>query len=269
MNKGTRTLGAFAWMSAWATCAIAFGIAGPSVRSAGTDLPSPAAWGQDARDPAAKGARGAAGEVRPDSELIAEEFLLDRLPWPGRVRPQGSDGSYLTTLYAMDPSSSCIRLTDGEPGRGILGNWPENLGGHLNFGGLLKDGFGVAYQDWQLGTILDIGPYTQLHPEQANYEEVGSFIGFASLSRIADEATFTRSMWIHDGTEPYGGAQVAGVEDLWLPNGTKETAPVKLGHVYLIRIVHELEDMRELVMVKALVVDHTPGVSVTIRWMHF
>ena len=92
------------------------------------------------------------------------------------------------------------------------------------------------------------------------YEEtVGNGQGFASI-RFED----SKLVILRDRRERVV-QDLKETEQLFAPPKSGAAAPVKLGHIYLVRIT-DRHDSNFQLLVKLLVISHVPGESVTFRW---
>jgi hypothetical protein len=169
----------------------------------------------------------------------------------------------ITTLYARDPITRTLCFNDGQGGHVFQEGEVRNRCSHLDFSAYAADGFSVGVQGGNVGRIVDLGTADELQRRYGYSETVGKGQGFASLGARGGK------VFVLKGSHRDGAAQeVAEAGPLFGPERRGEamqSAPVRAGHIYLVRLTDRHEPSFELA-VKLLVLAHAPGESVTIRW---
>jgi hypothetical protein len=165
----------------------------------------------------------------------------------------------LVTLYHHDPLSRTVSFGTGEHGTTIQDHEVRNLESDLDFGHYQADAFSVGIEGGRVGAIIDLGTLAELQERYGYEETVGGGQGFASIRRedgrlvILDGRDGQRTQPLAEGDALFGEA-------------TKSShAPIRDRHVYLVRLRDRHEPRFER-LVKFLVVQYEPGVSVTLRW---
>lgn len=175
-----------------------------------------------------------------------------------RSRHQRAHESSLTTLYGLDPIARTMNFTDGAYGGVIQDHEVKNAQSDIDFNCYLRNGFTVGIEGGREGAIVDLGPSRELGERFGFSETVGRGQGFTSI-RFVDGTLQILADSSTQATQPIPEAASL------VPSGGKNSAPVKVGHAYLVRIVDKHDPQFELVA-KLLVVEFRPGESVTIRW---
>ena len=165
----------------------------------------------------------------------------------------------LTTLYALDPLASSFCFADGKDGRVFQQNETRNRCSDLDFGSYAAGGLSVGVEGGRVGVIIDLGDANGLRERYGFPETVGNGQGFASLHAEGDK------VFVLKGSRPQTFQELKESEQLFAEGKPSASAPVKVGHVYLIRITdrHDKSFQR---LAKLKVVSYVPGESVTIRW---
>jgi hypothetical protein len=161
----------------------------------------------------------------------------------------------VTTLYAHDPLFKSLCLNDGGSGLIIQDNEVRNRCSDLNFNSYNANGFTVGVEGGREGVILDIGSPVDL---QKKY--VGNEQGFVSIA--AKEG----KVYILKDRPSRAMQELKGLESFFqTPTRDKNTAQVKVGNIYLMRLTDRHDKAFER-LAKLIVIAHVPGESVTFRW---
>lgn len=166
----------------------------------------------------------------------------------------------IATMYALDPLSRALCFRDGGDGLAIQNYRWENRCSDLSFTLTGNGSFVSGIESNRLATIIDLGTADELR-ERYGYEDATSGgEGFASLRFEGGKFLIFKEDNPNETLQPLreGPALLAGA-------GPSANAPVKLGHIYLVRIVDKKDPSFQL-MVKLLVVGYTPNESITLRW---
>lgn len=174
---------------------------------------------------------------------------------------EGSDlaGGGIVTLYALDPIAARLNLRDGDHGGVFDAHMAKNRGSDLDFAQYRAGEFTVGIEGSRTGVIVDLGTAIDLRQRYGYEETVGNGQGFASLRVVGREVVILRD-YARQTTQT-----VAESEQLFGAAVPGAHAPVKLGHVYLVRIA-DARDPRHETLAKLLVLEYRPGESVTLRW---
>ena len=166
----------------------------------------------------------------------------------------------ISTLFARDPLTQSLCFKDGGPGGAFQNGQTRNRCSDLNFNSYVANGFSVGVEGGREGVILDLGTPEELMAKYGFKETVGHGQGFASI-----DVKNRRALIVKDYKT--GKLQnIAESERLFqTPSGDTDSVPVKLGHVYLMRITDHSDKSYET-FAKVLVIAYTPGESVTVRW---
>lgn len=133
-----------------------------------------------------------------------------------------------------------------------------NLSNDLAFGGYQPNGLSVGKEGSSEGFIVDLGERSNVMQRYEYAETIGRTQGFSSIHIESGEFVILKDR--KEGTfQPI-------IEAAALFDGSAlEDADVHIGHIYLIRIKPKREDETGL-LVKLIVLDHSPGASATVRW---
>lgn len=165
------------------------------------------------------------------------------------------------TLYAMDPLARNLCFTDGKEGMAFVNNKWENRCSDLNYT-LAGDGsFVTGIELNRMGAIVDIGTANDLRGKYSFEDAENGGVGFASLRVqggkimiLQDDIGKVPATW----QLLQEASQLAEVK-------SSANAPIKLGHIYLVRITDN-RDKSFQQLVKLMVVAYRPDESVTVRW---
>lgn len=167
----------------------------------------------------------------------------------------------LVTMYSVDPLSQSLCFRDGGVGHIFEAGQTKNRCSDLNFGSYSADGFSVGIEGSRQGAIIDLGSADELGARYGYKETVGKGQGYASI--VVKNG---RAMIMKDARE---GTLQEMTESAGLFAATDKrgysSVPVKLGHIYLVRISDSREKDYEMIA-KLIVVGHSPTQSVTVRW---
>lgn len=165
----------------------------------------------------------------------------------------------LATLFARDPLTQSLCFKDGLPGKIFQHRQQRNRCSDLDFGSYSANAFSAGIEGGKHAIILDLGPSEDL-PRKYGFSETNGFgQGFASISIRGRKALILKDYKTGELQEISESAR------LFSTPIAGHAAPVKLGHVYLIRTTDRHDASYES-FAKVLVVAYTPGESVTIRW---
>ena len=166
----------------------------------------------------------------------------------------------IATLFVRDPLTQSVCFRDGGPSGVFQNGQLRNRCSDLNFNSYVANGFKVGIEGGRDGIILDLGTPEELKTKYGFSETVGGGQGFASISVNNGKALILKDYKTGSLQELTGTTALFGK-----PTEATESAPVKLGHIYLVRIT-DRHDKSVDVFAKVLVVAHVPNESVTVRW---
>ena len=165
----------------------------------------------------------------------------------------------IATLYALDPLTSSLCFADGKAGRVFQQHETRNRCSDLDFGGYSAGGFSVGVEGGRVGVIIDLGDGDEMLQRHGFNGTVGNSQGFASLHAESGKVFVLKSL------RPQTFQELNESGQLFAEGQPLASAPVRVGHVYLIRIT-DRHDKNFQRLAKLKVVSHVPGESVTIRW---
>lgn len=165
----------------------------------------------------------------------------------------------VVTLYALDPLVNSLCFRDAGAGKVFQQQEVRNRCSDLNFHSYAAEQFSVGVEGGRQGVIVDLGSADDLRKGYGYEETVGGGQGFASL-RFQDGKVVIlkdrRARSMQDLKE---------TSQLLAQPAKGANAPVKLGHIYLLRVTDQ-HDKNFQTLVKLLVIGYSPGNSVTFRW---
>jgi hypothetical protein len=168
--------------------------------------------------------------------------------------------SGIFTLYALDPSARTLCLNDGKEGmqsaNNHWGNRCSDLGYSLAGNGVLIAGLEVN----RVAAIVDLGTGNDLRERYGFEDADNGGIGFASLRLEGNKISILQE----DNSKPVWTALKEGPQ-LFTDLKASVNAPIKLGHIYLVRIA-DTKDKSFQQVAKLIVIAYRPDESVTLRW---
>ena len=163
-------------------------------------------------------------------------------------------------MYVLDPLARTMCFSDGKEGFALVSNdWRNrcsDLGYILASNGSLVSGIEVN----RVAAIIDLGTPDELRQRYSFEEATGGGTGFASLHLNGDKIMVLKE----DIRKPEYQPLQEGPK-LFTEVAPSATAPIKLGHIYLVRIADK-KDTSFQQLVKLMVIAHRPEESVTLRW---
>ncbi len=174
------------------------------------------------------------------------------------AQPRKRSGIF--TLYLLDPLARSLCFTDGKEGMTVINNDWGNRCSDLSFtlagGGSFVSGIEVN----RLAAIVDLGTADELRGRYGFEDANGGGTGFASLHLAGDKIMVLKQ----DLSKPEYQPLQEGSK-LFTEVAPSAVAPVKLGHIYLVRIADK-KDANFQQLVKLIVIAFRPEESVTLRW---
>jgi len=165
------------------------------------------------------------------------------------------------TMYAVDPLARTLCFTDGKEGMAFVNNKWENRCSDLSYtlagGGSLVSGIELN----RMAAIVDLGTANDLRGRYSYEDAEFGGVGFASLRLEGDKVTI-----LQDDNGKFKASWQTLQEGSKLSEvKSSATAPIQLGHVYLVRIV-DTKDKGFQQTVKLIVIAYRPEEAVTVRW---
>lgn len=175
-----------------------------------------------------------------------------------QTQPRKTNGIF--TMYVLDPLARALCFKDGKEGMIFQGNTWENRCSDLSYspagGGNLVAGIEIN----RVATIVDLGTGNDLRDRYDFEDAANGGLGFASLRLDGGKVTIvqgdlTKQTWqpLKEADQPFSDAKASA------------TAPIRLGHIYLVRIA-DTKDKNFERLVKLMVISFRPDEAVTLRW---
>jgi hypothetical protein len=174
--------------------------------------------------------------------------------------PQRQVRGGIFTLYALDPLARALCFRDGRDGLAFQKNRWANRCSDLSFN-LAGDGnFVSAIEASRVAAIVDLGTARELRDRYGFEDAENGGEGFASLRLDGEGILVLKEDNPNESLQPLkeGSALFAELRP-------SANAPIRLGHIYLLRIVDKKDKSYQQV-VKLMVIAYRPNESVTIRW---
>lgn len=175
-----------------------------------------------------------------------------------RAQPRKRGGIF--TIYAVDPLARTLCFEDGREGMAFVGtdwgNRCSDLSFNLAAGGSLVSGIEVD----RMAAIVDLGTPDDLRDRYGYEDAKGGGTGFASLHLQGDKIMVLKQDLSKQEFQPLreGTKLLTDVAPFF-------SAPIKLGHIYLVRIANKKDNSTQQI-VKLMVIAFRPDESVTLRW---
>ncbi len=174
--------------------------------------------------------------------------------------PQPKRRGGIFTMYVVDPLARTMCFSDGKEGFAFINNEWRNRCSDLSYilasNGSLASGIEVN----RVAAIVDLGMPEELRRRYGFEDAQGGGTGFASLHLNGDKIMILKQDL---GRPEYQPLQEG--PKLFTEVTPSATAPIKLGHIYLVRIADK-KDTSYQQLVKLMVIAYRPEESVTLRW---
>ena len=174
--------------------------------------------------------------------------------------PQQKKRGGIFTMYVVDPLARTMCFSDGKEGFAFINNEWRNRCSDLSYilasNGSLASGIEVN----RVAAIVDLGTPDELRQRYDFEDAQGGATGFASLHLNGDTIMILKQDL---GKPEYQRLQEG--PKLFTEATPSATAPIKLGHIYLVRIADK-KDTSFQQLVKLMVIGYRPEESVTLRW---
>ena len=161
------------------------------------------------------------------------------------------------TMYAIDPLARTLCFSDGKEGMAFTNTTWVNRCSDLSFAG---SNLVAGIEADRPGAIVDLGTADELSNRNGFEDAQGGGTGFASLHLRGDKIMVLKQDF---GKQEFQPLQEAS--KLFTEVGSSVAAPIKLGHIYLVRTADK-KDKSTLQLVKLMVIAFRPEESVTLRW---
>jgi len=187
-----------------------------------------------------------------------QAFRVQAQAAPDEKQPRKRGGIF--TLYLVDPVARSLCFADGKEGFTTINNDWGNRCSDLSFtlasGGSFVSGIEVN----RVAAIVDLGTADELRGRYGFEDANGGGTGYASLHLEGDKIVVLKQ----DLSKPEYQPLQEGPK-LFTEVAPSATAPIKLGHIYLVRIADK-KDTNFQQLVKLMVIAYRPEESVTLRW---
>jgi hypothetical protein len=161
------------------------------------------------------------------------------------------------TMYAIDPLARTLCFSDGKEGMVFTNTTWVNRCSDLSFAG---SNLVSGIEGDRLAAIVDLGTADELSSRNGFEDAQGGGTGFASLHLRGDKIMVLKQDF---GKQEFQPLQEAS--KLFTEVGSSVAAPIKLGHIYLVRTADK-KDKSTVQLVKLMVIAFRPDESVTLRW---
>ena len=161
------------------------------------------------------------------------------------------------TMYAIDPLARTLCFSDGKEGMAFTNTTWGNRCSDLSFAG---SNFASGIEVDRVAAIIDLGTPDELRNRSGFEDARGGGTGFASIHVQGEQIMVLKQDLGKQEFQPLSEAS-----KLFTEVGPNATAPIKLGHIYLVRIADK-KDKSTIQIVKLMVIAFRPEEAVTLRW---
>ncbi len=161
------------------------------------------------------------------------------------------------TMYAIDPLARTLCFSDGKEGMAFANTTWVNRCSDLSFAG---SNLVTGVEADRLGAIVDLGTADALSSGHGFEDAQGGATGFASIHLQGDKVMVLK--------EDFGKQVFQPLREgpkLFTELGSSVAAPIKLGHIYVVRITGKKDNSSQQ-FAKLMVIAFRPEESVTLRW---
>lgn len=206
------------------------------------------------------------------SRFVCLVLLLAGLAFPQVLRaqttamPDDKQGAQqkkrggIFTMYALDPLTRTLCFSDGKEGMMFLNNGWENRCSDLSYSLAGNGSFVSGIEVNRVAAIVDLGTGNDLRGRYGFEDAENGGVGFASL-RLQEGKVMVLQ---EDNTKPVW-QPLQESPKLFTEVKASANAPIKLGHIYLVRIA-DTKDKNFQQIVKLMVIAYRPEEAVTVRW---
>ncbi len=171
------------------------------------------------------------------------------------AQPQKRGGIF--TLYAIDPLARTLCFSDGKEGMAFSNtNW-INRCSDLSFAG---SNLVTGIETDRLGAIADLGTADEMSSGYGFEDAQGGGTGFASIHLQGGKIMVLKEDFGKQVFQP-----LRENSKLFTELGSSVAAPIKLGHIYVVRITGKKDNSSQQ-FAKLMVIAFRPEESVTLRW---
>lgn len=161
------------------------------------------------------------------------------------------------TMYSIDPLARTLCFSDGKEGMAFTNtNW-VNRCSDLSFAG---SNLVTGVETDRPGAIVDLGTADGLSSGYGFEDAQGGGTGFASIHLQGDKIMVLKEDFGKQVFQPLREGS-----KLFTELGSSVAAPIKLGHIYLVRITGKKDNSSQQ-FAKLMVIAFRPEESVTLRW---
>jgi len=164
------------------------------------------------------------------------------------------------TMYPLDPLARTLCFSDGKEGMMFMNNQWENRCSDLSYTLAGNGSFVTGVEINRVAAIVDLGTANDLRGRYGFEDADNGGVGFASLRLEGGKVMVLQE----DTTKPVWQPLQEGPK-LFTDLKSSATAPIKLGHIYLVRITDQ-KDKGFQQVVKLMVIAYRPEEAVTVRW---
>jgi hypothetical protein len=164
------------------------------------------------------------------------------------------------TLYTLDPMARTLCFSDGKEGMSVTNNGWGNRCSDLSYSLAGNGSLVSGIEANRVAAIVDLGTPDELRNRYGFEDATGGGTGFASLHLAGDKIMVLKE----DIRKPEYQLLQEGPK-LFTEVAPSAIAPIKLGHIYLVRIADK-KDTSFQQLVKLMVIAYRPDESVTLRW---
>lgn len=161
------------------------------------------------------------------------------------------------TMYALDPLARTLCFSDGKEGMAFTSSGWGNRCSDLSFTG---SNFLSGIEVNRLAAIVDLGTADELSNRYGFEDAQKGGTGFASIHLQGDKV-----MVLKQDIRQQEFQSLQEASKLFTELASNVHAPIKLGHIYLVRIADK-KDTGFQQIVKLMVIAFRPDESVTLRW---
>ena len=160
------------------------------------------------------------------------------------------------TMYSIDPLARTLCFSDGKEGMAFTNTTWVNRCSDLSFVG---SNLVTGIENDRLAAIVDLGTGDELSARVGFEDAQGGGTGFASIHLQGDKVMVLKQDLGKQEFQPL--QEASKLTEV----GASAAAPIKLGHIYLVRITGKKDNSNQQV-VKLMVIAFRPNEAVTLRW---
>lgn len=164
-------------------------------------------------------------------------------------------------MYVLDPLARTLCFSDGKEGMAFMNNQWENRCSDLSYSPAGNGSFVAGIEINRVAAIVDLGTPNDLRTRYGFEDADNGGVGFASLRLEEDKVTVLKE----DNSKTKPIWQPLEESPKLFEVKSSANAPIKLGHIYLVRIADTKDKSLQLV-VKLMVIAYRPDEAVTLRW---